>query len=147
MAAQVVQPNNNIHIVDLTAGTCTCWRFQAHGIPCGHAISLLFSQGQTLNPWMPRDLSIATLQAQYSTPLPPVDISALAALDTDRCEPPMTRVPRGRPNKDRIRKEDARARRGVAASAMVTLLFWAVRSRCRVVNPAARRVTIKRPHS
>jgi len=62
---------------------------------------------------MPTVLSIATLQAQYLTPLPPADISALAALDTDGCEPPMTRVPRGRLKKERFRKEDARARRGV----------------------------------
>ena len=109
MAAQIVQPNNNIHIVDLVAGMCTCRQFQAHSIPCGHAISLLFSQGQSLDPWMPTVLSIVMLWVQYLTPLPPIDISTLAALNTDRCEPPMTQVPQGCPKKECIQKEDTRA--------------------------------------
>jgi hypothetical protein len=149
-----VQPNNNIHIVNLEAGTCTCHRFQTHGIPCGHAISLLFSQGQTLHSWMPAVLSIATLQAQYSTPLPPVDISTLTACDTDRCEPPMTRVSRGRPKKERIRKEDTRARRGITASALhcgadLTALSSQVSaSRCKTCGETGHNSrTCKRPHS
>lgn len=149
-----MQPNNNIHIVDLTTGTCTCRRFQAHGIPCSHAISLLFSQGQSINPWMPTVLSIATLQAQYSTPLPPIDISTLAVLDTDHCEPPMTRVPRGRPKKERIWKEDARARRGIAASVLhrdadLTFLSSQVSaSRCKTCGETGHNSrTCKRPHS
>ena len=148
-----MQPNNNIHIVDLVAGTCTCRRFQAYGIPCGHAISLLFSQGQSLNPCMPIDLSIATLQAQYSTPLPPIDISTLVVLDTDCCEPPMTQVPRGRPKKERIWKEDVRARRGIAAldlhcDADLGFLGSQVSaSRCRTCGETGHNSrTCKRPH-
>jgi hypothetical protein len=149
-----VQLNNNIHIVDLTAGTCTCRRFQTYNVPCGHAISLLFSQGQTLNPWMPAVLSIATLQAQYTTPLPPVDTSALVALDTDRCGPPMTRVPRGRPKKERFRKEDTRVRRGVAAALLhcdgdlAALGSQASVARCKTCSETGHNSrTCKRPHS
>ena len=148
-----MQPDNKIHIVDLVAGTCTCRQYQAHNLPCGHAISLLFSQGQSLNPWMPAVLSIATLRAQYSTPLPPVDISTLAALDTDRCEPPMTRVPRGRPRKERFRREEARARRGIAASAvhcdanLSTLCSQITASRCRTCGKTGHNSrTCKRHH-
>ena len=80
--------------------------------PCDKSALFL---GQTLNPWMPAVLSIATLRHSM-TPLPPVDISALVALNADCCEPPMTRVPRGHSRKERFRKEDTRVRRGVAAS-------------------------------
>jgi hypothetical protein len=102
--------------------------------------------------WMPQVLSIATLRAQYSTPLPPIDISTLAALKTDRCEPPMTRVPQGRPKKERIRKEDTR--RGIEASTLhhnadlTGLNSQVLASRCRTCGETGHNSrTCKRPHS
>src|SRR5947209_4064247 len=88
---------------------------------------------------MPTILLIVMLQVQYTTPLPPVDILAPVALDTDCCETSMTRGPRGRPKKEHFRKKDARVRRGIA---MVTLVLWAV---CHGVKPAVRQVTIRGP--
>jgi hypothetical protein len=108
-----MQPNNRVHIVDLTAGTCTCRRYQAHGVPCGHAMSVIFYQKLALKPFLPSALSSETLRCQYTSPLPPVLIQNLVAAETDRCLPPMTRVPRGRPKKERIRKENSRGKRGL----------------------------------
>lgn len=46
----------------------------------------------------------------YAAPLPPVDITDLAI--SEICDPPVTRVPRGRPKKERVRREDIRCPRG-----------------------------------
>jgi hypothetical protein len=121
--ARVTQPNNKVYNVDLMAGTYSCRRYQQNNLPCGHAIALVFRQGLNLEPWLQDTFSIARLKAQYTTPLPPIDISTLAPLTTDRCEPPMTRVPRGRPKKERIRKDDRRARRGLTTVDLAPLEY------------------------
>ena len=58
--ARVVQPNGQIQIVNLTAGTCSCSEFQSNGIPCGHAIATILSGGESLTPYLPVTLSPAT---------------------------------------------------------------------------------------
>jgi hypothetical protein len=42
--------------------------------------------------------------------MPPVNVSELEVIENDPCESPITRVPRGRPKKERFRKEAARQR-------------------------------------
>ncbi|ELR07784.1 hypothetical protein GMDG_00407 [Pseudogymnoascus destructans 20631-21] len=42
-------------------------------------------------------MSAAQWRAAYLDPLPPVDITGLSVLADIPCEPPVTRVPRGRP--------------------------------------------------
>ena len=103
---------------------------------------------------MPAVLSIAILQAQYITPLPTVDISALVALDTDRYGLPMTQVPRGCPKKEHFRKEDTRVQRGIAAALLhcdddlAALDSQASVARCKTCGETGHNLrTCKRPHS
>jgi hypothetical protein len=74
-------------------------------------------QGRTLETFLPASLSTATWAATYATNLPAVDIVGLVPTD-EECNPPVTRVPRGRPKKERIRTEDARAPRGLTRQDM-----------------------------
>ncbi|OAF54887.1 hypothetical protein VC83_08690 [Pseudogymnoascus destructans] len=46
-------------------------------------------------------MSAAQWRAAYLDPLPPVDITAWSVLADIPCEPPVIRVPRGRPRKQR----------------------------------------------
>jgi len=55
--ARVVQPDGRIYLVDLTARTCSCRRYQENGVPCGHAMTLIFQQGSQLTPFLPTELS------------------------------------------------------------------------------------------
>jgi hypothetical protein len=94
---------------------CSCKGFQENGIPCGHAITVIFTRpGRDLVPFMPEILPVTTWKRTYSDNFPLIDISELqSSLD---CHPPLTRVPRGRPKKERYRKEDVRGPRGQAAA-------------------------------
>lgn len=109
---RVIQPDGYIYLVDIAAGTCSCCRYQANGIPCEHAICLILRTGQEITPLLPPTLSPATWAATYASPMLPVDISGLGVTADESCHPPITRVPRGRPKKERFRREDARRPRG-----------------------------------
>ena len=115
---RVVQPDNAVHLVNLQTGTCSYRRYQANGIPCGHAMACIFAQGLTLETFLPPALSTATWAAMYMTPIPPVDTTDLVVRDDEECNPPVTRVPRGRPKKERYRKEETRAPRGLGKEGM-----------------------------
>jgi SWIM zinc finger len=114
--------------VNTATAWCSCGRYQQDGVPCSHAMAFVFSQGESLERYLPASLSIATWAAQYESPLPPIDISGLkpAYDDVDDnadaisiCNPPYTRVPRGRPRKKRMDKATFRASRGVGAGDML----------------------------
>jgi len=139
--ARVQQPDNRVMLVDLEAGTCSCLRYQENGIPCGHAMTFIFAKGQDLGSYLPQGLSLEVWRASYEAPIPPIDISELAAgHGLPPCFPPATRVPRGRPKKERVRREDARRPRGrqeyrdhgglLPLGAVVADIPDMVRSRC-----------------
>lgn len=111
--ARMVQPNGTIFLVDLYHRTCTCLRFQDTGIPCGHAIACIFRVGHTLNTYLSDKLLVSTSVATYQDPIPPFDKSTLVDDVHELCNPPFTRVPKGRPQKERIRPEDTRVSRGL----------------------------------
>jgi zinc finger SWIM domain-containing protein 3 len=111
----VKQLNGNVYTVDLETKECLCKEFQENGIPCGHAITVIFARpGRDLVPFMLEILSVATWKRTYSDNFPLIDISELQV--SLECHPPLTRVPRGRPKKERYRKEDIRGPRGQAAA-------------------------------
>jgi hypothetical protein len=113
----VKQANNNVYTVNLEIKECSCKIFQENGIPCGHAITAIFAHpGRDLVPFMPEILSIATWKRTYSDNFPLIDITDLQPLPLFECHPPITGVPRGRPKKERYRKEDIRGPRGAAAA-------------------------------
>jgi hypothetical protein len=57
----------------------------------------------------------ASIKYTYNNNFPLVDVSELQPLPLSVCHPPLTRVPRGRPKKERFRKADVRGHRGAAA--------------------------------
>jgi hypothetical protein len=154
---RVVQPNGSIHLVNTAARVCSCRRYQENGIPCGHAMTLIFAIGDAIAPYLPEELSVGRWVATYATPLPPVDVSVLAVLEDEVCEPPMTRIPRGRPKKERVRREDVRRPRGrrlrrdhgglLPLGAIVAAVPDFVRSRCSTCGePGHNARRCRRPH-
>lgn len=111
--ARVIGASGLIYLVDLGLGTCSCGRYQVNSVPCGHAMSFIFRQRLTLEPFLPRILSTAVWQEAFTTPLPPIDISILRPSTDEPCWAPVTRIPRGRPKKERIRAGNGRGPQGL----------------------------------
>jgi hypothetical protein len=100
-------------------------------VPCSYAIAFIFSQGQSIEPYLPAELSLAQQITAYEEAMPLVDIAGLKPytdddVDSDddpgpgqACNPPFTRVPRSRPRKRRLDKANFRASRGVGADDMI----------------------------
>ena len=65
---------------------------------------------------MPEILTIEAWKKTYTSNFPLIDITDLQRLPLSECHPPLTRVPRGRPKKERFRKGKERGPRGVAAA-------------------------------
>jgi hypothetical protein len=115
-----------IYLVNTATTHCSCGRYQQDGVPCSHAIAFIHSQGEGLERYLPASLTIANWAASFKAVLLPVDISGLRPAhnsleDEDEddvdpigiCNPPFTRVPRGRPRKKRLDKANYRASRGI----------------------------------
>jgi SWIM zinc finger len=114
--------------VNTATAYCGCSRYQQNGVPCSHAMAFIFSRHESLETYLPASMSISTWAAQYELALPPVDISGLKPAynnpDDDAdvvgiCNPPHTRILRGRPRKKRLDKANFRALRGVGAQDML----------------------------
>ena len=92
-------------------------------MPWLHAMALIFAQDESLEPYLLASLSIANWAASYEVVLRPIDILGLKPIRNrddnadaiDICNPPLTRIPQGRPRKVRLDKSNYRASRGVAA--------------------------------
>jgi hypothetical protein len=118
--AQVTQSDGIIYLVDLAIEYCGCGRFQQNRMPCGHAMSLIFALQHRVEAYMPAELLTERWMATYLAPIPPVDLSGLKPRHIDDeedgagnvCNPPHTRLPRGRPRKVRMDKGQYRASRG-----------------------------------
>jgi hypothetical protein len=65
---------------------------------------------------MPEELSIDTWKKTYLLNFPLIDVSDVAQLPLSDCQPPLTRVPRGRPKKKRFRKDKIRGPKEEAAA-------------------------------
>jgi len=96
-------------------------------MPCSHAIAFIFHKNESLDAYLLEALKTETQIAAYCEAMPPISITGLKpAMDDDAdsddeglgqaCNPPMTRVPRGRPRKIRQDKGNYRATRGVGAA-------------------------------
>jgi SWIM zinc finger len=109
--------------VNTATARCGCGRYQQDGVPCSHAIAFIHSQGEGLERYLPASLTIANWAASFEAVLSPIDISGLRPTynnleddDADAvgiCNPPFTRVPRGRPRKKRLDKANYRTSRGI----------------------------------
>jgi len=52
----VIQSDNSVHLVNLTADTCTCCQYQVNSISCDHAIICIFTQDLTLKSFLSQAL-------------------------------------------------------------------------------------------
>jgi len=75
-------------------------------------MSMIFFSSSNLTPYLPPILSTTQWAAAYRVPLPPIDVSGLAINLRNICDLLVIRIPRGRPRKERVRREDARRPRG-----------------------------------
>jgi hypothetical protein len=58
---------------------------EANGIPCGHAMALIFARGDQISPYLTNAFSAAKWAAQFEAPMPPVDVSELEVIENDPC--------------------------------------------------------------
>jgi hypothetical protein len=146
--AQVTQIQDKAtFFVDLEKCSCTCYRFQEHRVPCGHAVSVMHRLNLAPADFMPSYLRLTTVVSAYQAQFPAInleevrllaqgaDIAANAVSDSDSdtdtdsasssdlsdppldpSEPPLTKVPRGRPKKKRMRKDEAHRQRNKRAA-------------------------------
>jgi hypothetical protein len=153
---RVAQPNGMIYLVNLATRSCSCRQFQNHGVPCGHAMALIFAVQANILDYVPPELTAERWKDVYSAPLPPINITELAT--TESCDPPITRVPRGRPKKERVRREDVRCPRGrrltrdhgglLPLGAVVATVPDVVRHRCGTCGePGHNARRCRRPHT
>jgi hypothetical protein len=113
----VRQLNDNVYTVDLEAKIYSCIVFQENSIPYSYAITTIFARpNRNLTSYIPELLSILTWKKTYTSNFPLIDISDLIKLPLSECYPPLTRVPRGRPKKERFRKDKIRGPRGEATT-------------------------------
>lgn len=97
------------HHVNLHHGTCTCHIYQDLGLPCQHALACILYIQRNPQQYIPDDLSVNTWRQTYVTNVRPVIFTPLP--QDPEIQAPLTRVPRGRPRKERYRR-DARGQRG-----------------------------------
>jgi len=114
-------------------------------------MACIFALRQSLEAYLPPILSVAVWTATYVEAMPAVDVSNLRPVGME-CNPPHTRVPCGRPRKERIRVEDTRAPRGLHQKDMGedggVLGQNAVLHRCSTCHEVGHNAsTCRRPHN
>lgn len=108
--AQVVQYDGIIYLVNLATQSCGCGRYAENGVPCSHAMAFIYHKREPVDAYLPDALRIETQIAAHALAMPPISVAGLKPAFDDNadsddeglgqaCNPPMTRVPRGRPRK------------------------------------------------
>jgi len=125
------QHDQRIFHVNLETATCSCKRYQDTRFPSGHAITTIHRIRRAPIDYIPSYAKRGTWNSTYAHNFPPIDLaevelmysrgrllgnensnsdnsdsSGLSEPPLDDCEPPLTRVPRGRPSNKRKRKGD-----------------------------------------
>ncbi|KAK1298375.1 hypothetical protein QJS10_CPB13g01349 [Acorus calamus] len=103
--AEVISPTHRT-VVDLEAMTCSCNRWQLTGLPCSHATALIQEiRGIDIMQFIDPYYLTETYRATYEMRLNPlVDRELWERVDLPYIVlPPLSRRPRGRPKKKRIR--------------------------------------------
>ncbi len=123
--AKVISSEGWIYLVKLdeTSATCSCRR----PVICGHSLAVIFKRGHHLERYLPEALTVDQWKTQYSGRLRPMILSELKSNVPYYCSAPVTRQPRGRPRKERIRTDTVRRRgKGLGLSEMTEDLQIAV---------------------
>ena len=90
-------------IVNLTARTCTCMKFQDHGFPCAHACSAALKANVDYRTLCIDERRVGSLQAVYRVGIIPVDIETIEPV---ALLPPLVVRQAGRPMVNRIRRKN-----------------------------------------
>ena len=112
--AQVFLPQGQSHIVDWLASTCSCKVFQDREFPCCH--SLAMARDTQLNAYTKISdwYSVSRYRATYQMSLSPIRSEEIAA--GDACAAPVLLALRGRPKKQRIRRDRPEPQRAYRCS-------------------------------
>ena len=107
--AQIYIPNGISYIVNLTEHTCTCGEFQEFLIPYCHAIVVCL--WQTIDPYLyiHEWYSVDYYRQIYSCFMHPIWEEDLIE-EFDNCIAPKLAKQKGRPKKQRIRRNDSESR-------------------------------------
>ena len=102
--AKVWTPTDKVYRVTLDREAksciCSCKRPRKKPVPCGHILAVLSDQKFEIASFMPSCYEVHTWYRQYTKLMPVVMILDLTT--QERCDPPNTRMSRGRPQKERI---------------------------------------------
>jgi zinc finger SWIM domain-containing protein 3 len=102
----ILSYSNSRYVVDLAERTCTCGWFQVNGIPCGHAVALIYRLHGQPRDFIPTFFSLVTYRDTYSDNVKAIDANISSLLMSEECLPPNLNRPRGRPKEKRLRKGD-----------------------------------------
>ena len=99
----------------------SCPYFRYYTLPCRHAMACIYAGGGQLNEFIPEAWLIETWKATYAEIMDLVDISglqgtapgAVIGATPEECHLLNTRIPRGRPRKNRFHKKDNRGTEGL----------------------------------
>ena len=123
--AQVITSEGWVYQVKLheTWAACSCKR----QVICGHSMAVIFKQGYSLGNYLPQAHTVEQWDRQYRGRLRIIVLDELKPNVLFFCTAPITRQPRGRPRKERIRTDTVRRRgRGLGLSEMTEDLQIAV---------------------
>ena len=97
------------YVVRLDNKTCTCYEWQASGIPCGHALAVSLERNDDPQTYAKAFFQLDAYRGTYENPILPPNVNAATTANepnVDSAEsllPPIIRCPPGRPRKLRIR--------------------------------------------
>lgn len=97
---------------------CSCFRPQILGVPCGHVIAFFRHQNLSLQGYISWDYRITNWGAQHQAVIPVVRADQLQPDPEHPCDPPFTRMPRGRPRKRRYQTGTRRRQAPLMPSGM-----------------------------
>ena len=100
------------HLVNLHTGTCTCRVYQDLGLLCQHALACILDIHHNPQQYISDELSVNTWRQTYANNMHPIIHIPGLAPNEPEIQAPLTRIPRGRPRKERYRR-DARGQRGL----------------------------------
>lgn len=114
--AKVWTPTDKVYRVTLDREAkgciCSCKRPRQRLVPCGHVLAVLSDQKIEIASFMPSCYEVHTWYREYTKPMPVVMILELTIQGC--CDPPNSRMPRGRPQRKRIQPGGVRGCRGLA---------------------------------
>jgi SWIM zinc finger len=87
--------------IDMEAQTCSCRRWQLSGVPCSHAVSVMFFNKENPETYVDDCYHLATYSRIYEFSINPVNGHKMWPKSSIMCLPPLVKNQPGRPKKKR----------------------------------------------